>query len=446
MPQRRPRDLSNMFELATGGEEELVTKDDYYKDTKSASFSGLKVFSRCETLYRDLFVDKTYEEPDHDYFTYGKLVDAMVSEPEGFVAENFVRVDRKVKPEDALKYENDIKDIEKDIAEKRQKINDKIIAKSDEIQKKIDNLVELNKDKITPATQKKLDKLAADKEKIAPDKTLEKGIVSREKEVVVIQEKLDAIKDLADKIQVSNSIWENSEETALALQAHPSFSNLVFNQVTSQQIFRTNTGGIPRKGKLDHLKLSPALTRIYALYAAEQMTLEDLQERIRKDVHQQDLWAIITDIKTCKSIKELEPYNKHYRGQLGFYQDLVSDTLLIPIEKVKVRILAADKQSNTFKTCELFEYTQESLDELKVDVAAWLQLWWGRQQDGNYISAKEKHGWHQECYTCSECRFCPFSTKPGDPVMVAGPRFKSKGVPAAPLADDINTADAVLDY
>jgi len=427
--------------------EELVSKEDYYKDTRCISFSALKVFSRCETLYRDLFVDKTYEEPDHDYFTYGKLVDAMVSEPEDFIPANFVRVDRKVNPEDSLKHENEIRDIQKEIAEKRTQINDKMMDKMKEIDVKINKLIEAGKDDITPAVQRKLDKLGEDRGKVAPDKTLEKGIASREEAVVLIQQKLNAIKELSDKIQVSNAIWKNSEETALAIQAHPSFSNLKFNQATSQQIFRTNKGDIPRKGKLDHLKLSPSLTRFYAIYAAEQMTLEELQEKIRTDVHPQDLWAIITDVKTCKSIAEIEPYNKHYRGQLGFYQDLVSDTLLIPVENVRCRILAADKANNDFKKCELFEYTQASLDELKGDVEAWVQLWWAGQQSGKYVSAKEKHGWHQKCYTCSECRFCPFSMKPGDPVMVAGPRFESKGVPAPQvLSDEVSTADAVLDY
>lgn len=426
--------------------EELVTKEDYYKDTKSISFSSLKVFSRCETLYRDLFVDKTYEEPDHDYFTYGKLVDAMVSEPEGFIAENFVRVERKVKPEDALKYENDIKALELEIKEKTEQQAAKLAEKKLVIQKKIDNLIELNgTEDMSEKTQAKVDKLKADLDAVEPDKTLEKGIAGRRAEVVEIQKNLDYIKQLADKIQVTNSIWINAEETAMALRAHPSFSNIEFNEVTSQQIFRSTRNGIPRKGKLDHLKLSPALTRFYAIYVAEQMTLEELQDRIKKDVHPQDLWAIITDVKTCKDIAQLEPYNKHYRGQLGFYQDLVSDTLLIPVEKIRCRILAADKLSNGFKKCELFEYSQESLDELRVDVEAWVKIWWAGQQAKKYVSAKEKHGWHQKCFTCSDCRFSPFSMKPGEPVMVTGPRFGAVDTPA-PLTDDISTADAVLDY
>jgi len=419
-----------MEALADNNEEEMVTKDDYYKDNLNASYSSTKLYSRCETLYEQTYVSKTYEEPDHDYFTYGKLVDAMVSEPEGFVAEHFVRVERKVQPEMALKIENDIKGIEAEIAEKQTQMKEKKEAKKEVIKEKIGTAMMAIKKKVekkpdvdVTKDQDKVAKLTESLEEVSEDQVLAKGIVSRTESIAELQLKLDNIKELADKIQVTNAMWEDAEETANALRAHPSFSNLTFNSVTSQQIFRSQRNGVPRKGKLDHLKLSPSLTKFYAFYAAEQMTLEELQERIRTNVHKEDLWAIITDVKTCRSIEKLEPYNTHYRGQLGYYQDLVSDTLLIPVENIKCRILAADKLSNTYKTAELFEYTQECLDELKPDVEAWVQLWWQSQQTGVYTSAKAKLGWHQECFTCSECRNAPFSVHPGQPVMVSEPRF-----------------------
>lgn len=425
---------------------DLETKEDYYKDYSRISFSSLKVFSRCETLYRDLFVTKTYEEPEYDYFTYGKLVDAMVSEPDGFIEKHFVRVERKVDPEKALEIENKIKGVEAEIVEKETQLKEKMDEKRKTIQDKIDNFEKVNEGKeMSEATIKKIEKLKEDLIKVEPDKTLSKGIDSRKATIAEFEEQLKAIKALASKIQVTNSIWVNAEETADAIKAHPAYSNMEWNQATSQQIFLTQRNGVPRKGKLDHLKLSPALTKIYAIYAADQMTLEELQEQIRTSVHPQDLWAIITDVKTCRDIALIEPFNKHYRGQLGFYQDLVSDTLLIPVEKIKCRILAADKLSNDFKKCELFEFTQEALNELKPDVEAWAQIWWQRVQANEYISAKAKDGWHQKCFTCSECRFCPFTTRPGEPVMVAGPRFESNGEPA-PLVEEVSTADAVLDY
>lgn len=425
-------------------DEATEVKEDYYKDHSFVSFSSIKVFSRCETLYRDLYITKTYEEPDHDYFTYGKLVDAMTTEPEEFITANFVRVARKVKPEDALKIENDIKEVQKEIrtqeskleegkSEKQQVFFDKIKVIEDKIAKarKKDGKFDVKKD------LEKITELNTKAKEVPGNKVIEKGIISRNGKIEELQQKLDHIKELADKIQVTESIWQNAEETAQSIKSHPAYSSMEFNQATSQQVFRTTVNGVPRKGKLDHLKLSPSLTRFYAIYAAEQMTVEELRQRIQNEVHEQDRWAIITDIKTCYSIEKLEPYNAHYRGQLGFYQDLVSNVLHIPIQNIKCRILVADKLSNDYKKCELFEYDQSALDELKPDVEAWAQMWKQRIDSGTYISAKEKHGLNQKCFTCSECRFCPFSVKPGEPVPVTGPRFAKNGEDAQIIADQV---------
>lgn len=388
--------------LETNCEVKLIDKDDYYKDTSFASFSGIKVFSRCETLYRDIFVTKIYEEPEQDYFVYGKLVDAMVTEKPEFISEHFIQVERKIKPEDALKFENQIKELEAEIAAKEAEIA------------------------------------------VKPNKTTEKGIASRKEKIVSIQASLDAIKSLADKQQVTPSIWDNAEQTALALKTHPYFSNMEFNEVTSQQIFTCVIDGIPRKGKLDHLKLSPALTKIYAIWKAGQISVEEMHAKIR-ELNENDLWAVITDIKTCYDVAKLEPFNNHYRGQLRFYQDLVHHVLLIPIAKIKCQILVADKLSSEFKKAELFQYTQEALDDLWPDVLAWIHLWQVAMKTGEFKSAKEKDGMNQKCFTCSECRFCPLSKKAGEPVMVSGPRF-GKSDENVPITQDLTTADAVLEY
>ena len=432
---------------------QLIDKDSYYKDVKFASFSGLKVFSRCETLFKDMFIDKTYEEPERDYFVYGKLVDAFVTEPDDFIAKHFIRVDRKINPEDALKYENQIKDLKDEIAKKELELNDKILQKQNvflEKIKAIDDKADPEKG-LTPAQEKKRMEYTTEVNNIQLnradylDKTIVKGIESRKAEIVSIQTSLDAIKALADKQQVSNSVWENAESTALALKSHPYYSNMEFNEVTSQQIFATVIDGIPRKGRLDHLKLSPALTKIYAIYKANQMTLQELQERIRK-MNQNDLWAIITDIKSCYDVAKLEPYNNHYRGQLGFYQDLVSAVLLIPVEKIRCQIFVADKLSNTFKKAELFAYTQTVLDELKPDIKIWLQLWQNAITNKIFVSAKEKLGYEQTCFTCSVCRFCPFSMKPGEAVVVDGPRFKKDSNYTSSPVEELSTAQALIDY
>lgn len=427
---------------------QLFDKDTYYKDSKFASFSGLKVFSRCETLYQDIFINKTYEEPERDYFVYGKLVDAFVTEPDDFIDKHFIRVDRKINPEDALKYENKIKELKEDISKKESELNEKIVAKQQVLIDKIKALEEKKDPEkgFTPAQDKKhmeytknLNDISVNRNEYL-DKTLLKGIESRKSEILTIQESLDAIKALADKQQVTNAVWENAESTALALKTHPYYSNMEFNDVTSQQIFATIIDGIPRKGRLDHLKLSPALTKFYAIYKAGQMTLQELQERIR-GMNPNDLWAIITDVKSCYSMEKLEPYNNHYRGQLGFYQDLVSAVLLIPVENIRCQIFVADKLSNTFKKAELFAYTQRVLDELKVDVKGWLQIWMNAVQTNTFVSAKEKDGMKQKCFTCSVCRFCPFSMKPGEAVIIDGPRFGESS-----SVEELSTTDALIEY
>lgn len=360
----------------------LLSKEEYDLESKFINFSGLKLFSKCETLYRDTYVTKVYREPDHDYFIYGKLVDALVTETPQFVKDNFILVDKKVKPEDALKYENDIKTLENEIE----------------------------------ATKEKCE---------AGNKTALKGKESRLKKIEELQSRLFAIRDIDGKEQVTNSIWTNAEETALALKTHPHYSNLEFNEFTSQQILVAKVGDHTRKGRLDHLKLCPQIEKAYRLYVAKQISYEEMTDKITT-MDQSELWGVVTDIKTCYDIAKLEPYNTHWRGQLGFYQDIVSEFFLIPRRQIKCQILVADKLSSTFKKSELFEYTQESIDELKPDVEAWITLWAKAKETGQYVSAKERKGMNQECYTCQECRNCPFSLKPGQPVLVTKPRFATK--------------------
>ncbi len=232
----------------------LLDKDDYYKDVDYVSFSHIKLFASCETLYRDTYITKTYEEGDKDYFTYGKLVDALLSEPEEFVKENFMRVERKIKVEDALKYENQIKELEAYIS--------------------------------APDFLEKIEK---------GNKTAIKGLEKRKLEIEEAQGCLKVIGSLGDKIQVTNSIWEEAHETALAIKTHPSFVQFDWNSLTSQQLITAEIDGVKRKGRLDHLKLSPTIHKLYAIFKANQMTKEDLQKKI-KELNPNDHWAIITDL------------------------------------------------------------------------------------------------------------------------------------------------------
>lgn len=354
-------------------------KDEYYQDTKSVSFSMLKTFSKCETLYRDTYVTKVYIEPEHDYFLYGKIVDALVTEPREYVDKNFVIVDKRIKPEDALRYENKL-------AEIREKI-------------------EANLEKVA-----------------AGNKTAIKGNATREKEAQEIEAKLAFLRSMDGKEQVTKSLWDEAEQTALAIKTHPYFPNMKFDQFTSQQIFTVMINGVSRKGRLDHLKLCPALDKMYRLFVAKQITYEMMCERIVQ-LDPRELWAIITDVKTCYDFSKLEPYNNHWRGQLSYYQDLVSEFLLIPRDNIKCQIIAGEKVTNRFKMSELFMYTQDALDEVKPDIEALVSSWKEATMNNRYVSAKEKKHFEQDCYTCSECRQSPFSMRIGEPVMITKPRF-----------------------
>lgn len=375
-----------------------INRENYYDDSSSISFSALKVFSKCENLYKEIFVDHTYEEPDKDYFIYGKLVDALVTESDEYVKENFVRVERKVKVEDTLKIQNAIKTLENEIAGLAEKV-----AKG--------------------------------------NKTAIKGKDSRILKIEELMTQLHAIEKIGSKQQVTGSIWTNADETALALKTHPHFSNLEFNQLTSQQVLAiVGEDGIPRKGRLDYLKLSQPLESLYALYLAKSLSYHEMRDKIR-EIPLEKIWAIVLDIKTCKDIALLEPYNNHYRGQLGYYQDLVRDFFGIPAERILCRILAADKLSSMFKKAELFQFTQRSLDEMKPMIYEWMKIWKQSVDSGIYLAAKERLGDQQECFTCTVCRFSPLSKKPGEPVLVDAPRFKS-----GEGDQEVSITEMVLDY
>lgn len=397
----------------------ILSKSDYYKDTSRANFSGVKLFSRCETLYRDTIITGAYEEPDHDYFVYGKLVDALVSEGPEFIEKNFIRVERRLNPEDALRLENELRRLEEEALILEGEVAADLDTKRSAIQAKIDALG-------LDADSDKMAKFRAQLEAIEPNKTKSKGIESRRAAAAECQARLAAIKALADKVQVTGALWVNAEETAAAIKAHPSYPSMVWDATTSQQIFLATLEGIPCKGRLDHLLLSPAIRKVYALYIAKQLTLEDMKARIA-EMNPNDHWAVITDVKTGWDIRKLEPWSTHYRGQLGFYQDLVADFFGIPQRNIRCRILYADKLNNALKHAELFEYPQEAIDELKPDVRAWMRLWYTAYTRNIYVSDKEKKGIDQTCFTCTECRFCPFSRKPGEPVIVTGPRFGERG-------------------
>lgn len=355
-----------------------LTEEQYYADNQFLNFSALKIFSKCEVLYKDTFLVKTYQPPDKEYFTYGKIVDCLLTTPDKF-DEMFIRVERTVKEEKALEIENEIKGLQAEIVELTQKMND-------------------------------------------GDGRAKRSITAREKKLGEAQANLESITKFKDKIQVTPSLWKNAFETAEAIKSHPFFGSLEFNEFTSQQSFATTIDGIPTKGRLDYLELSQPVFEMYKLWKTGQITADQMKERITL-IPEAQRKAAILDIKSCYDLSKLEPFN--YRNQLSFYRRLVLAVLGI---KADCYILAGDK-AGEFKKVELFKFSDNVLDDILPDIEEWSRRWFAAVKNQTFVSAKAKEGFKQECYSCSECRNCPFSIVPGQPVMINAPRFdKTEGM------------------
>lgn len=349
--------------------------DQAYKNLLNINHSAMRVFNTCPNLYREQFITKVYEEPDKDYFLYGSLVDCLLTEPDK-LKEHFVRVDSKLDPLDALKYEQKIKELE----------------------------LEMN----TP--DKKGETMI---EKAAREnKTALSGVESRKTKIQELHVKCAAIKQLGTKEQVTNAVWQNAEETAEAIKNNPMFRELTFNEFTSQQVFVDSEAG--RKGRLDYVRFSPPIQTLYASYSANLIDIETLRSGIN-DLDEKSKYGTIVDVKTTYLISKFEP--EQYASQLAVYQHLVFATTGI---KCRCFIIAGDKDTNC-KRSQDYELSQPLLDRA-----------WNRylQVEGTFLkcqkanvwpSAKELWGTQQECFRCSICKDRPFSFN--EPLLVNGPLF-----------------------
>ena len=350
-------------------EDTKLTKDEYYNDNQFCNWSGLRCYSKCPNLYKEKYIEKKFEESEKDYFKVGKLVDAMLTEDNDYIEENFMRVKRTPKPEKLLSYEEKVK-------------------KAKEEKKKYEK-----KD----------------------TKRSEKSVKKRKKTIKKYQKKIDKIKEAEKKCVLTRSKWDKAEETATAIKTHPYYNTLEFNDFTSQQILITEVQDVACKGRLDHLKLSPKIREKYKLFVGGSINYEELMEHCW-NLDNDEKWAVITDIKTCYDLSKIDLTK--YRGQLSFYQNLVASFFIIPESEIDCNILVGDKVSSKFKKSELLTYTQPALEQIKRDTYQWMKMWNKSIEEDNFPSAKEKYGTEQECFKCTECRFSPFSANPGDPVVI----------------------------
>ena len=327
-----------------------TTEKEYYEDSDYISFSALKLFSKCPQLYKEVYLDKSIVQEDHDYFVYGKVVDALITETPEYFEEHFQIVSRSVNPLDKLRLEAKVTDLTKEMIERKEKAD-------------------------------------------AGNKVAQKGILARSKEVVELTQRIAEIDAMGTKIQVTKSLYENAEATALAIKQHPFFERFFFKPEYCQKILATEKlfNKFKAKGRLDYLYLE----------GSGDIFVNGEQGKFTG--------AKIADVKTCRDLKSLDLNNSHYKGQLAFYRLLVSSIYNIPKENISCYIIVGDKQTSTLKHSEIFEYDSKLLDEMEPILEAWTQKVFDACTQKVFISARKQEGIKQECFTCSDCRVAPFS-------------------------------------
>lgn len=180
-----------------------------YEGIEALNYSGLKCFAKCPRLYLEKYIEKSYVEPDRDYFLYGHLVDCLVTQPET-LDERFVKVARRMDGSTL------------DLEVKCHALEEEIVSRQ---------------------------VLAA-----AGNKTAIKGIESRQKKLVELRQRIEEAKAYGDKAQVPSSIWDDAHETAEAINTLPLHNNLLASGFAcSPQVVLLGHEGAERKCMIDRL-------------------------------------------------------------------------------------------------------------------------------------------------------------------------------------------------
>lgn len=349
-----------------------VTPENYYDVTALDSFSGLKAFSKCPNLFREQFLERTYVEPEQDYFVYGQIVDVFLTEGgHDGLAKKFLRVTRRVSPED--------------IADLRAKIT---------------------------KTREEIESMDLEAKVAKGNKTAIKGLESRNATILKCEEEIKlASESLNPAIkQVVASLYDDALVCAAAISTNPTFKTLEFTQFTSQQVFVNRKLGL--KGKLDYVRFHPMVQQIYELWKTG---IIKTQEEFRAEVDKlpaEMRRGVIVDIKTAARLREVDP--DMWSGQLATYQDLVEHVTGIVCD---CYIVVGDKTDQHHT--QDFVFSQERLDFWKPTVYDYLALVKRARETNVWESAKELEGVNQGCWKCSACSQRPFSTN--KPFVVTGP-------------------------
>jgi hypothetical protein len=341
-------------------------------DKLLVSFSHLKAFSKCPRLYKEQYIDKTYVPPPQDYFTYGSLVDAMLTAPET-VDTKFVRVERRVDASKVLQIEEDMKGL---IAE-----------------------MEAPDKKGLSMRQK-----AAD-----GNKTAVKGIEAREAKLAEKEIDLKTIRELGNKTQVTPAMWDDCEQTTESIRNNPTYKQILkANPVYQVTLQSTRLG---RKGTLDILVMSAPLRTLFLAWNMDITQYEEFRKNVDA-LPAADRWVYVWDIKTCAALAYEKFEAETYAGQLEMYRSLVLDVLGI---EPLCGLVVGDKDASR-KMTQDYIFKPETLaraGETMKEVEAIFRMAF---RDNHFPPAKQIRGVKQQCFTCTMCSDRPYSLE--DPIAV----------------------------
>lgn len=335
---------------------------------EAINFSGLKLFRQCPNLYKERYLDLTYTPEQKDYFLYGSLVDAMLTDPTN-VDNRFVMVARK----------KEVNPLE-------------LMAKKTALEKEIIDL--LGKAE-------------------TGNKTAQKGVASRQLKIADIDAQLEDVDANDTREQITPSMWHDASETAEAIADLELWKRLTkASHVFQPELVSTS---LKRRGTLDILASSEAVINLYRLCFTEKMIDYASFQKGVNELPEADKWIIVADIKTTKDLKEFDArkVREMYAGQLSFYRSLVKEIFGIIPDCV---ILAADK-ANGFKMAQEYLFEHSTLDWADSATKTVEEAYWRCVATGEWPAAKELYGSSQECFTCSKCRNRPHS-KTNQPCIV----------------------------
>jgi len=340
------------------------SKPAYVAGIEIPSFSDLRLFDTCPRLWYEQNVTKEYEQPEEDYFIYGSLVDAMLTDPES-VEKRFCKVARRVKDGTGMELIGEMKALEAEIQ-----------ALEADLAKK-DNRVKA------------------------------KGLAARKLKLEALSKDVKAIRSNGDKTQVVPSIWDNAVETADAIKRNPLWVEIEQMAKAGCAIFQHQmyAPDIALKGTPDVILGSKSALALLKLYATGNTELEYVRETYSIDPTP----FTIVDIKTCARLTEFDP-KKYYAGQLATYRAMIQS--ITGAEDVSCLILAGDKDPNR-KLAQDYAFTREDMDRALQSVARVRDLFREAIAIGTseaFPAAKHLYGREQTCLRCSECKERPYSS------------------------------------